>query len=138
MIILSLPMPPSTNSLYRNVPGRGRAKTERYRTWLRAAGNELLAQRVGIQPIQGAFTLTILLPRSKRRAAMDASNYIKATEDLLVRHSLIDDDSYAESVTIAWAAGIEQCEIRVWPWTADHQAIGELPLRATTGQEKAP
>jgi Holliday junction resolvase RusA-like endonuclease len=127
MIILSLPMPPSTNSLYRNVPGRGRAKTERYRTWLRAAGNELLAQRVGLQPIRGAFTLTILLPQAKRRASMDASNYIKATEDLLVRHSLIDDDRNAESVTIAWAPGIQQCEVRVWPWAAEPQVIRELP-----------
>jgi Holliday junction resolvase RusA-like endonuclease len=134
MITLSLPMPPSTNSLYRNVPGRGRAKTERYRTWLRAAGNELLTQRVGLQPIHGAFTLTILLPQSKRRSLMDASNYIKATEDLLVRHRLIDDDRNAESVTIAWAAGIAQCEVRVWPWDAEH---AEGPLFGASGQGEA-
>ena len=39
-----LPYPPSVNSLYANRPGIGRVKSERYRTWERAANNMLLAQ----------------------------------------------------------------------------------------------
>ncbi len=85
-----LPYPPSTNALYANVPGKGRVKTARYRTWLRAAGNEILAQqRVRID---GQVHLTITLtPRPGTNP--DASNSIKALEDLLVTMEVIEDDN---------------------------------------------
>jgi crossover junction endodeoxyribonuclease RusA len=90
MISLDLPLPPSVNALYRNVPGRGRAKTQAYRTWENAAGWEVRAQAP--QPIAGpvVMRLTFQWPDRRRR---DVSNYVKATEDLLVEHKLIEDDS---------------------------------------------
>lgn len=34
-------IPPSTNGLYRNVNGRGRVKTERYKVWLQAVSHDM-------------------------------------------------------------------------------------------------
>jgi len=84
-----IPIPPSTNALYRNVQGRGRVKTQRYLTWQRAAGNAIAAQET--HPIHGDVEVSIFVPRDNRR---DIDNYCKATLDLLVMHKLIDDDRY--------------------------------------------
>lgn len=109
MITLSIPLPPSVNALFANVQGRGRIKTDRYKTWLNAAGWDVLQQRQ--QPIKGDVTLEILAGRPDRRRR-DVSNLIKAAEDLLVRHGLIEDDSKVMSLSIAWAP-IEGCRVTV-------------------------
>lgn len=99
MITLAIPAPPSTNNLFINVRGRGRAKTSRYLTWLRAAGNELLAQRPG--HISGPVSVRIKVRR--RRKNQDIDNTIKAPLDLLVAHGVIDDDKCVHSVSAMWA-----------------------------------
>ncbi len=96
---ISLPYPPSTNNLYRNVPGKGRVKTDRYRTWLRAAGNEILAQRP--MKFEGEVSLSLTLRRRDGRRR-DLSNAIKATEDLLVAHGIIQDDSLVGELYVTW------------------------------------
>ncbi len=129
MITLSLPFPPSTNSLYRNVSGRGRVKTERYKTWLRAAGNEVLATPLQRRlPIEGKFTLTVLAGRPDKRLR-DLDNLLKAVGDLLQSHGLIENDCLAESITVAWSPTVEKRRIVVfvWPWTAELAAIRALP-----------
>ena len=129
MIALSLPTPPPLSALYRNVSGRGRVKTERYKIWLRAAGNEVLATPPDRrQPIMGKFTLTVLAGRPDKRLR-DLDNLLKATCDLLQAHGLVENDCLAESITIAWSAHVEKrrIEVRVWPWTAERQAMCELP-----------
>lgn len=96
-----LPYPPSTNNLYLNAPGKGRRKTERYRIWARAAGNEILAQqRVHIG---GQVHLTITLT-PKPNSDPDASNSIKPLEDLLVNMGVIDGDSrkIVRKLTVEW------------------------------------
>ena len=135
MISISIPFPPSTNSLYRN-GGRSRVKTKAYNAWIHAAGNEILTQRAKIMPVQGPYTLVVLLPKSKRRWNMDCSNFIKAPEDLLVRHGLIDDDRHAEGTSSRWAP-IEQCEVHVWPFDAERAAIAALPPEGARGQGEA-
>lgn len=103
-----LPMPPSVNKLYSNVPGKGRVLTARYRTWRRAAMNELLTQPR--ERIEGPVTLRLLLPRAKRKG--DASNRFKAVEDILVHMGLIDDDRFVESGSFAWA-DVPECQVTV-------------------------
>jgi Holliday junction resolvase RusA-like endonuclease len=118
MITLSLPFPPSVNALYRNVPGRGRVKTERYKTWLRAAGNEVLATPLDRRvPIMGRFTLIVLAGRPDKRLR-DLDNLLKATGDLLQAHGLIENDCLAESIYVAWSPTVEKrrIEVRVLPW----------------------
>lgn len=94
---LTLPTPPSTNNLFRNV-AKGRTKTERYLTWLRAAGNELRAQKP--KRIGGPISVTIIVGEDKRR---DLDNYSKAILDLLVACNAIDDDRNVSSLHLARA-----------------------------------
>ena len=96
---LTFPYPPSTNSLYRNVAGRGRVKTERYKTWGRAAGNEILTQKRA--KISGPVELRIVVERKKGRN-IDISNGAKGIEDLLVSMCLIDDDRNVQKISIEW------------------------------------
>ena len=96
---LTFPFPPTSNHLYRNVPGKGRVRTERYKTWARAAGNEILSQHR--QPVSGPVALIITLAKPDKRKR-DLSNGIKAIEDLLVDMRLIDDDRNVQHLTISW------------------------------------
>ncbi len=89
-------MPPSTNMLYANVRGRGRIKTERYRTWWQAAGWDLVKHhnQRWTEPVYLTIALGKLNPQS------DCSNRVKAIEDLLVEHKIIPGD------TIKWVRGV--------------------------------
>jgi len=121
IISIQFPYPPTANNLFFNRPGKGRVKTERYRTWLRAAGNDLLLQRP--PKISGKVVVSIVVGRPDRRKR-DLSNCIKPIEDLLVAHGLIEDDSLVESLSIRWGDG-KGAHVLVWP------------LRATTGARAA-
>lgn len=91
-------VPPSTNNLYTNVPGRGRVKTKRYKAWINAAGWDFKGKGY----IDGPFTCIITIDRSKRHARADIDNKIKAVLDLLQAYSMIENDRLCESATIRW------------------------------------
>lgn len=138
MISLDLPMPPSIWALYRNW-GKSRNRSEVYDEWLRSAGNEILATPLERrQPIKGGFTFVLLLPEAARwfkngkRKKIDASNYIKAPEDLLVAHGLVDDDHRNETGSFGWSKTVEPGRIRVWvfPFDAERAAILQVPGEA--------
>lgn len=90
-------IPPSTNNLYANVPRRGRVKTERYRTWLQAAGWDM--KRYHNVRWNEPVYLAIVI--GKLRANADVSNRVKAIEDLLVAHRIIPGD------TVQWIRGVD-------------------------------
>lgn len=95
-MIIHLPIPPSTNKLYRNVPKVGRVKTGYYAAWIEEAGLRLNGQRTetfGKMNVNVAMTV----PTDLRR---DLDNYAKATLDLLTRHSIWHDDSQVQKLTI--------------------------------------
>lgn len=87
-VTYTLPKPPALSSCFRNANGPGRVKTQRYKTWERAAGNELIAQ--GRVMFPGQVRLTMAVPY---RANSDLDNYWKATKDLLKSMRVIVDDS---------------------------------------------
>lgn len=100
MFTVRLPVPPSTNALFVAFKQRGgieRAKTKEYKAWITAAGLMLNVQRP--KPIKGRVQLWIHVPRNNRR---DLDNHLKALLDLLVGHSLIEDDRKVETLYIAW------------------------------------
>lgn len=102
---LDLPIPPSTNGLFRNA-GRGdnthkRIKTKKYRDWIDAATFALIRQGRPAK-IEGPVRLAILVERKRKNS--DISNRIKALEDFLVSQQLIDDDKNVQSLSIAWAS----------------------------------
>ena len=94
-------MPPSVNAMYFNASNQGRVKTQKYRDWINSAGLILNRQIKG--RMIGRVDIRIKLEDSHPTA--DCSNYIKATEDLLVSSGVITDDraKYVRSVKAEWA-----------------------------------
>ena len=107
-ITLSAP-PPSTNNLYANTP-RGRIKSARYRSWIAAVGWDLKLQKV--EKVGGQVALDIEVERTS--ACADVSNRVKALEDLLVAHGVIDDDRNVMDVRVRWAS-IKGCKVSITP-----------------------
>lgn len=106
--ILTVPAPPSVNKLFKNLPGRGRAKTKDYRDWVLEAAVELRGQRC--KRISGPVVLMISVERDNQAADID--NRVKAIADFLVQpglrkdartRGLIDDDSKVVGFCAAWA-----------------------------------
>jgi Holliday junction resolvase RusA-like endonuclease len=100
MTELRLPFPPSVNNLF---TGRGRRyPSARYRQWKQDAGWQAASQRP--KRLAGLVRIHIVLtaPDKRRR---DASNYVKAIEDLLVSLRVLEDDhgAYVKGVTAEWA-----------------------------------
>ena len=87
---LYFPVPPSANELFFNLPGRGRAKTAKYKKWIKAADVYMLAQKP-LPSFRGKLALHITVPLKTRG---DTSNRIKAIEDYLVRVSVTEDDRH--------------------------------------------
>lgn len=113
MITLSLPFPISVNSMYANVSGKGRIKSQRYRTWRSAAGWALKAAKQ--TPINGWFTVTIILYEKDNRKR-DPDNFVKGVNDLLVEHKLIEDDSYCSSFSVERIrSNTSKCEVIIRP-----------------------
>jgi crossover junction endodeoxyribonuclease RusA len=102
-LTVRLPYPPSVNSLFTNVPGRGRVPVARYQTWRKAAQNEITSQRAGwsVKSISGPVRVTIIAGKPDRRRR-DIDNICKAPLDTLVSMGLIDDDSAIQSLTVSW------------------------------------
>jgi Holliday junction resolvase RusA-like endonuclease len=115
-VTLFLPLPPSSNHLFANSEGGGRHKTEAYDQWLSDAGWCIQQQRPG--RIAGAYSLELEIPRPSSKRAMDLSNRIKATEDLLVKMRVISDDSLAERIVTTWGTPGSDVKVTLTRWQA--------------------
>lgn len=93
-------LPPTTNHLFYNAPGRGRGISGAYQRWIKGALSELMIQKR--EPITGHYIMAIILDSRKRAPTADVSNRIKAIEDLCVRAELVTDDRFADRVTVEW------------------------------------
>jgi Holliday junction resolvase RusA-like endonuclease len=95
-IILDLPIPPSVNNAWFNIPNGGRANTKDYNEWIEDAG--FYVRKAQIKPPQAAYyCLKLLLPYAMRG---DIDNRVKPVLDLLVRHRITPDDRKAWSVYV--------------------------------------
>lgn len=111
MIVLRLPVPPSTNNLYFN-RARGRSRTKQYRDWLSNADQWFYAQKANkFEYITGPCEVKIRLPKIRG----DISNRIKAVEDYLVSRCLTGDDKNNRAVSIRLDPEMtrEFCEVTV-------------------------
>lgn len=108
---LILPVPPSTNNLFINVPGRGRVIGGEYQRWRKAAQDSLWEQKREVFDVPVVVIITV--PDKGRR---DADNYSKACLDFLVQQEMITDDSrkYVRRLTVQFG-DVEQCEVEVTP-----------------------
>jgi crossover junction endodeoxyribonuclease RusA len=108
----TLPFPPSVNSMFLNVPGKGRIKSKEYKAWTTEALWSLKAQKA--RPVEGEVSIWIGLVAPSKRA-MDASNRIKSVEDILVAGGVIQDDSgkYVRRISAEWLPAGEPCVVIV-------------------------
>ena len=120
MVELILPLPPSENEIYRNVPGVGRAATQELRNWraqvkLWMLQNKSEVERVQswVQALENPLVLDIssvfvfhqprLWTKDNRPKRLDASNRIKALHDAVSEILGIDDKHL-------WSGSFEKME----------------------------
>jgi Holliday junction resolvase RusA-like endonuclease len=113
---VTLPKPPSVNTMFRNITDGGvrggkrggRAKTDSYRRWRNAAGYIILAQRPPKNIAE--YELRIALGRRK---GSDLDNYAKAINDTLKAIGIIRDDHLCERLLIEWDDALASTEARI-------------------------
>lgn len=105
-----LPVPPSTNALFTTRRGSSqRIKTNTYRAWIEEAGWEIVRQCGST--ILGPVRLDIDLPFNRKR---DIDNAIKPIADMLVRHSLIEDDRWVDEYRVRRVPVTAPLTVSVW------------------------
>lgn len=110
---LTLPFPPSVNSLYDGGhKSPRRFKSDRYKKWLVEAGWELAAQKQAVRPHPGTVAVTYTLARPDKRPR-DLENLSKALGDLLTAHGVIKDDSLIERLTMQWGTGFQGVRVSI-------------------------
>lgn len=105
-ITLHLPLPPSTNRLWRSNRGRVH-RSKVYLDWLQQAGLEWLTQKPKQPksiPYQFSAQIILVKPDKRRR---DLDNSIKCLLDFCKLHSVIVDDSLCEKLYIRWGISSE-------------------------------
>jgi Holliday junction resolvase RusA-like endonuclease len=109
-----IPVPVSVNAMYRNVAGRGRALTQRYKDWRDEAGTELATQKPPAF-YDGRVDISVIL-RIPTAPRADCSNFVKAAEDLLVHCGVIKDDSYqfVRQTTARWDEAERECRLMIY------------------------
>lgn len=117
MVTISLPFPPSVNTIWRR--GRGRTYLNpKYKAWQKEADAMYAQQRaeksIGT-PVVGAFEVHLAFSEKKRRKGADLDNRIKVCLDQAQRLGLIENDSLAEKITAAWAP-VDGVFMRIHKW----------------------
>ena len=112
---LVMPVPISTNSLFRNVEKVGRVATADYKVWQRDAAARLQAQRP-LPQFFGPVSITVFAGE-KGVGEMDIDNTSKAYLDALVKAKVIHDDSrkWVRSARVMWTPGLRGAVIEIIP-----------------------
>lgn len=105
-------LPPSTNALFANVPGKGRVRTAEYNRWLNQAGMLLKAQCKSRMAVRCDVHIVL----EDLHGSRDADNCIKGHLDLLVKVGILagDNAKHVRSVSATWA-DIEGVRITIIP-----------------------
>lgn len=94
----TMPMPPSTNHLFKNIPGKGRVKTDHYEDFTRRGIVAIRQQH--IKKISGYVLLVIGVERASKTSDID--NRLKALLDTITLAGIIDDDRFITGFAISW------------------------------------
>lgn len=96
----TIDVPPSANNLFRNVPGRGRVKSDRYKKWSKSAAWQVRLQHFG-PALEGPTVISISLKRPNKNSDLD--NRAKGVLDALQAGGAIGNDKQVSCLTLAWA-----------------------------------
>jgi Holliday junction resolvase RusA-like endonuclease len=118
MTVITIPFPPSTNNMFINSK-RGRFRSQKYDEWINEAGWEIKRQRPS--KVIGPVSLMFEFQDGRDKRKRDVTNLIKAPEDLLVSHGIIeaDDQSIVRKVSASWSREIQGARITIEPWLGD-------------------
>lgn len=97
-----IPAPISVNGMFANVAGKGRVRSQRYKTWAASAG-WIVKSNGPIRKVSGPVRITLAVPRP--RTNMDLDNCAKAYIDLLVNLGAMDDDKCVIALSMWWQTG---------------------------------
>jgi crossover junction endodeoxyribonuclease RusA len=113
-VVILLPLAPSVNGLFAGI-GR-RYVSGKYKAWRVHAGYVLNCQRP--RKCLGRVALAIEVAEPPTKRATDLSNFLKASEDLLVAHGIIEGDSqhYVREITMQWSDSVDGIKIAIRPW----------------------
>lgn len=116
--IASQHVPPSANKAWANNKGqgRGRIKTQEYRTWAVAMGYDINAAMRSQKPITGPYSIEITIDRSRRHRLSDIMNREKVVSDILQAHGVIEDDNLCERGVIQWGEAQGGIVIEIRPF----------------------
>jgi Holliday junction resolvase RusA-like endonuclease len=107
--LLTTATPPSVNSAWVNVAGKGRARSAKYCAWLRETGWTIRAAR--IPKITGHVAIRIRAGVPDRRRDLD--NIVKPLLDALTTFGVIEDDRFAHRIAAEWSAGVETGRVEI-------------------------
>lgn len=128
--VVTVPIPPSTNALFKTLRTGRRAKSAAYKDWLLEAGWRLRMQKPAKVP--GFVVLLISVDRDSMAADID--NRCKALIDLLVAHKIIDDDKHVTALAISWAAPqLGEARVLITPTAPMHVQFLPEPGNAALG-----
>lgn len=104
--MIVLPIPPSLNGMYRNVPKIGRVKTREYKAWEKEAAKALTfaAWDCPVAP----YEITIRININHRG---DIDNRVKPILDLLVRHKVLTGDQWVNALHVYRDRSIQSCTV---------------------------
>ena len=99
---ITVPLPPTTNNLFINVPGRGRVKSPKYREWCEEVSSEF--ERLAVQTLFPVEVKITICGGKGFRSDSDIANREKGIIDAIVAAEKIPDDSwqYVQRVIIEY------------------------------------
>ena len=107
-----LPIPPSANSMWRNVNGRT-LLSKKYRQWrgeARWGPDSKWPAVAGLPVFEGPVSVDITLKRPRKNADLD--NRIKPILDVLEDAQIFENDNQVAKLSIRWG-DVEGAEVRV-------------------------
>jgi Holliday junction resolvase RusA-like endonuclease len=130
LIVVTLPFPPSTNNLFINT-SRGRIRSSKYDEWAVEAGWELKRQRP--PKVAGPVYLMFDFQIGQDKRRRDITNLLKAPEDLLVKHGVIeaDDNTIVREVRARWSECVKGVEITIIPLAGEEHGQRTQQQRST-------
>ncbi len=111
--MIALPLPPSTNRLWRYSRANGRPYIDqRYATWKRTVGNEYTAHKREWPHVKGPFDLILTLP-IERKTKLDSDNRIKAVLDAFQWLGMIENDKLLSDLRVRFGKTPDRRTVKV-------------------------